>query len=203
MNKREKGAISSFSQDELAALKKYQTLLTSWNKKFSFTATPDSNIFMSLIAPSAWLGKNYSESKNLAIADFGSGPGIPGLPMAIIDRDNRYILIESNGKKAGFMKKVVSELKLANVTVLHGRFSPKTEIDPVDRIVSRAAGEIVEVLSLFAGKTNSGAEAYFFKGSDADEEIINLQTTDPAARCEVLKTPDWFGNLRVVNIFNI
>ena len=79
---------------------------------------PRSGDFWPLIAPSAWLGKIYSQENIGRVADFGSGPGIPGLVMALVDSNNEYLLIESSGKKVGFMRNVISGLSLGNVKVL-------------------------------------------------------------------------------------
>ena len=155
-------AVAHFTSDELEVLERYQSHIIKWNKKFSFTSIPDQEIFERLVAPSAWLGKVYAQEDIGLVVDFGSGPGIPGLVMALIDRNNEYLLIESSGKKAGFMRNVISALSLANVEVLDKRFTLSSQIEPVNRIVSRAAGEISEVLKLFSGKAETGASADFF-----------------------------------------
>ena len=200
---KEEEAAAHFTPIELEVLEKYQFYLIKWNKKFSFTSIPDEEIFVRLIAPSAWLGKMYSQEDIGLVADFGSGPGIPGLVMALVDSNNEYLLIESSGKKAGFMKNVVSSLSLGNVKVLGKRFTPSSQIEQVDRIVSRAAGEISEVLQLFSGKTRAGASADFFKGSDAEEEVRKAEALLPRVKTSYRDVPAWFEGLKIVRVENI
>ena len=199
---REEEATAHFTPIELEVLEKYQSHLIKWNKKFSFTSIPDQEIFGRLIAPSAWLGKIYSREDIGLVADFGSGPGIPGLVMALVDSNNEYLLIESSGKKAGFMKNVVSGLSLSNISIFDKRFTPSSQIEPVDRIVSRAAGEISEVLQLFSGKTRAGASADFFKGSDAEEEVRKVEALTPEVKTSLRDVPAWFDGLKVVRVEN-
>ena len=178
----------------------YVAELLRWNKKISLTSVPDNKVFVDLAAPSAWLGAQYSKEKIGVIADFGTGPGFPGIPMAIADPNNRYLLIDSIGKKTGFIKHCIRLLELKNAEVLETRMTEKTKMEPVDRIVSRAAGEIGEILRLFKGKAKSGAIADFFKGNDAEEEIEKARKENPAIKAQIIKTPDWFGGLRIVRI---
>ena len=51
------------------------------------------------------------------LADLGTGPGLPGIPLAIALPDLRVTLVESNGKKARFLREAVRQLKLANAEV--------------------------------------------------------------------------------------
>lgn len=199
----EEGAAAFFSPNERDRLHRYRDMLIKWNQKFSFTSIPNGEVFDRLIAPSAWLGKIYSQEEVGRIADFGSGVGIPGLVMALIDSCGEYILIESNGKKAGFMRSVISSFSLGNVHIFDKRFNSSSRIEPVNRIVSRAAGEVAEVLTLFRGKTKEGASADFFKGSDAGDELQTVKTSLPGTVAFCRDVPHWFHALKVVRVENI
>ena len=76
------------------------------------------------------------------LADIGSGPGFPGIPLKIARPELELCLVESNVKKGTFLAEVVRELKLANSRVLISRYEELgEEIAPLDYVCSRAVGE--------------------------------------------------------------
>jgi 16S rRNA (guanine527-N7)-methyltransferase len=111
----------SFRQSE--QLLAYLGLLLKWNAKTNLTAIRE---------PEQIVRRHFGESLALAelvdelagietAADLGSGAGFPGLPLAIICPEVKVALIESQNKKATFLKEVVRTLDLANVSVLNQR----------------------------------------------------------------------------------
>ncbi len=102
---------------------RYLDLLLKWNAKMNLTAVRRADDMVtrhfgeSFFAAKEWLSAD--DVKN--VIDLGSGAGFPGLPMAIYAPQTRVTLIESQNKKATFMKEVVRELALANVNVFAGR----------------------------------------------------------------------------------
>lgn len=191
----------------LCKLQKFSEELARWNRKFSFTKAHDDQIFEKLVAPSAWLGMRYAEEGKIGlVADFGCGPGIPGLPMAMADIGDRYLLIDANSKKIRFVKHCVAVLGLASaerVETRQVRLTGATPMAPVDRLVTRAAGDMLSVIGLWEGKVKPGGAADFFKGTDAREEAEALLAARPGARIERIKTPDWFKNLSVVRVHGV
>ncbi len=184
------------SELQRTGLEKYESELKIWNRRFSLTSIPDEEIFIRLIAPSVWLALQLSQHPPGLIADFGSGPGIPGMPMALIDKSQKFLLIESNGKRAGFMRHAKTLLGLSSVNLFHGRLTNKDQLQGVDLVVSRAAGEIVDVMGILPGVSHG----IFFKGSDSGEEISNAREAYENVSINILKTPDWFGNLKVIEV---
>ena len=101
----------------------YLDLLLKWNAKTNLTAIRE---------PEPIVRRHFGESLALAelvdelagietAADLGSGAGFPGLPLAIFCPEIKVTLIESQNKKATFLKEVVRTLDLANVSVLNQR----------------------------------------------------------------------------------
>src|SRR5882762_7626501 len=71
------------------------------------------------------------------LADVGTGAGFPGLPLAVVNPERRFSLIESNGKKIRFVQHAARELGLENVEGLHGRVEA-LRAQPFDTVVARA-----------------------------------------------------------------
>lgn len=194
---------ATFGDETYGKLIQFEEELIKWNRKFSFTSVPDSEIFHRLIAPSAWLGVEYAKERVGEVADFGCGPGIPGAVMAIVDSANKYLLYDSNEKKIGFVRHILSIpgiLGGSEAKAFALRVTPESIIEPVNRLVTRAAGRMEEVLELWRGKVRPGGVADFYKGDDAEGEIESLMKSYPQASSEVLETPGWFGKLRIVRI---
>ena len=202
MSAREVDFSSLFGDEAYRRLTAYADIIAKWNRKIALTSVPESEIIQKLIAPSAWLGMLYAKEEIGVVADFGSGPGIPGIPMAIMDPENHYLLVESVGKKSEFIRYCIGALGLdrEKVRPLNVRLTSASQIGPVNRLVSRAAGEMLETLELCRGKTTQGAVADFFKGTDAEGEFERLRVKHPSAMMKSLETPDWFENLRIVRV---
>ncbi|VAX23492.1 hypothetical protein MNBD_NITROSPINAE02-345, partial [hydrothermal vent metagenome] len=148
----------------------------------------------------------YAREKVGTVADFGCGPGIPGAVMAMADNSNRYTLFDSNEKKIGFLRHCLSKTEImgaSDVKAYKIRLTPESRIDQVDRLVTRAAGEMKDVIGLWKGKVRKGGVADFFKGEDAKEEIEALVEIYPAVRYQIMDTPSWFGKLQIIRITNV
>jgi 16S rRNA (guanine527-N7)-methyltransferase len=194
--------VSLFGDDAYKKLTAYADIIAKWNRKISLTSIPGHEVMRKLIAPSAWLGMLYGGEKIGVVADFGSGPGIPGIPMAIMDANNNYLMVESSGKKCEFIRYCIGALGLdrQRVSPFNIRLTSASQVGPVARMVSRAAGEMLETVELWKGKTAEGAAYDFFKGADALEEFARLRGKYPQATMEMLETPDWFENLKVARV---
>lgn len=102
-----------------AKLLAYIELLAKWNRAYNLTAVRD---------PAEMVPRHLLDSLAIlpfvhgsTLADLGSGAGLPGIPLAIARPDLAVTLVESNGKKARFLREVVRSLPLANVEVVEAR----------------------------------------------------------------------------------
>jgi 16S rRNA (guanine527-N7)-methyltransferase len=108
------------SELQLDQLNRHYQLLTSWNRRLNLTRIEDleevvrfhycESLYVSTVLP----------PNPLEICDLGSGAGFPGIPLAVIRPDIKVTLIESDQRKAVFLREAARELK--NVKVLPARF---------------------------------------------------------------------------------
>lgn len=107
--------------DDLAIerLLAYVELLERWNAAYNLTAVRD---------PLEMVARHLLDSLTIAphvrgttLADLGSGAGLPGIPLAIIAPERNVLLVDSNGKKARFLREAVRRLELAQVKVAESR----------------------------------------------------------------------------------
>lgn len=98
------------SAEQLTKLEQHYALLTRWNEKMNLTRIRKLEDVVKLhYCESLFLGRSLPEGQ-LHIADVGSGAGFPGIPVAILRPDCRVDLVESNQRKAVFLKEASREL---------------------------------------------------------------------------------------------
>lgn len=167
--------LSQLSLDAALAtpLLDYLALLARWNATYNLTAIRD---------PHEMLGKHLLDSLAMqpfvqelgTLADLGTGPGLPGIPLAIAAPALQVTLVESNGKKARFLREVVRQLKLTNVQVAESRieaFQPGTTFDA---ITARALATLPLILQLGGHLLDDGGRLLAMKGQVPDAEIAAL-----------------------------
>ena len=123
-------------------IQQYIRILLRWNEKLNLTAIRN---------PLEILYRHFCESMFAAgaipvdkgrIADIGSGPGFPGIPLKILRPELELCLVESNVKKGTFLAEVVRGLQLSGTRVLISRYEELgEELAPLEFVCSRAVGE--------------------------------------------------------------
>ena len=104
------------------ALGNYIDLFMKWNHAFSFSKYEGfDEIVQNLIMPSLATSQLSQLKTYDRVIDLGSGPGIPGIPLAIARPDLTVTMLESGEHQVEFMNLCIRELKLSNCNVLHGR----------------------------------------------------------------------------------
>jgi 16S rRNA (guanine527-N7)-methyltransferase len=155
---------------QVACIQEYIRILRHWNEKLNLTAIRD---------PLEILHRHFCESMYAAVripvfgrlADIGSGPGFPGIPLKILRPEIELFLVESNIKKGTFLAEVVRELGLSNARVLISRYEELgEELAPLDFVCSRALGEFDTFLKWSASVQLSAQRLLLWVGGrDLDE----------------------------------
>ena len=104
------------------------------------------------------------------LIDMGSGPGLPGIPLAIARPETRMILAEPRGGRAEFLSEVCAQLGLRNVEI----YAHKVGSDypgRVSGVITRAVGTISQTLERVAACLAPGGRMIFMKGPDCGPEI--------------------------------
>jgi 16S rRNA (guanine527-N7)-methyltransferase len=173
----------SVDSHQVFLIQQYIKTLIRWNEKLNLTAIRD---------PLEILYRHFCESMFAAgaipvdkgrLADIGSGPGFPGIPLKIIRPELELCLVESNIKKGTFLAEVVRELKLTNSRVLISRYEELSEeVAPLDFVCSRAVGEFGPFLE-WAGSNRVQAHqvVLWIGGRDLSEvqKIRNWEWREP------------------------
>jgi 16S rRNA (guanine527-N7)-methyltransferase len=146
--------------------------LVRWNKAYNLTA---------ITQPQAMLTHHLLDSLAVhadlvgeRIADVGTGAGFPGLPLALLEPERRFTLIDSNGKKIRFVAHAARTLGLANVDALQARVEALSPIESFDTVVARAFAPLPELLEKIAPLAGPTTRVLAMKGKRPDEELAAL-----------------------------
>ncbi len=113
--------------------------------------------------------QHFQNSKR--ILDAGTGAGFPGIPLALVLPDVRFILSESTQKKARFLDSVVESLDLHNVRVTSERAEQVALNHHMDVITARALAPVVRIIDLFRSALKQGSRLVLYKGPDVESEL--------------------------------
>jgi 16S rRNA (guanine527-N7)-methyltransferase len=145
----------------------YIDLLLKWNSKIALTTVTDPiEIVRFHFGESLFAASCYKFEKS-RLADVGSGPGFPGLPLAMLVPDLEVKLIESNQKKCAFLNEVCRQVDISNASVLCGRMA---SVDSTfDFVTARALGSFDELLPWVGQRlTRRGRLILWLGESDAE-----------------------------------
>src|SRR4051794_13533165 len=142
------------------------------------------------------------------VADAGSGPGFPGIPLSLALPETQFTLLESTQKKARFLESVVRRLELSNVQVAAERAEDWLAKHRVAIVVSRAVAPLLRGVPLFAPALRGGARVLFYKGPDVTNEIAEAapETNKRQLRLRVIERyglPDDLGARTIVEMTRV
>jgi len=170
--RRELGASKIVLSDaQVASVQQYIGILQRWNEKLNLTAIRDPlEILHRHFCESMFAGASVPINSG-RLADIGSGPGFPGLPLKILRPELQLFLVESNIKKGTFLAEVIRELGLTNARVLISRYEELgEELAPLDFVCSRAVGDFGPFLEWAASdRVSAGQVVLWIGGRDLDE----------------------------------
>ncbi|HXR76809.1 MAG TPA: 16S rRNA (guanine(527)-N(7))-methyltransferase RsmG [Bryobacteraceae bacterium] len=105
------------------------------------------------------------------VLDAGTGAGFPGIPLAAILPETKFVLSESVQKKARFVETAAQKLGMGNVAVLPVRAEDVLKSERFEIVTGRALAPLNKALPLFAPALKRGARVLLYKGPDLEEEI--------------------------------
>jgi 16S rRNA (guanine527-N7)-methyltransferase len=176
----------------LEQLVRYLALLRKWNAAYNLTAVRDAVEMrvqhiadcLAVVEPL----RRHAAGRPLRILDVGSGGGLPGVVLAVVEPRWDVSCVDSVGKKAAFIRQVAGELALPNLHALHARVEVLPG-SPFDVITSRAFASLADFVRLTRPLLALGGTWMAMKGHRPTDEIAALPADIDVFHVEPLVVP--------------
>jgi len=154
----------------------YVALLAKWNRSYNLTAIrePQAMVRQHLLDSLAVLPHLPLAEESGRLADAGSGAGLPGIPLALARPQWSVALIESNQKKAAFLRQATIELGMKNIEVHDGRVEAWRPASLFALVISRAFAELAEFVASCRHLVAPAGTLAAMKGKRPDAELNRL-----------------------------
>lgn len=176
------------SETQLQQCVAYVTLLDKWNSAYNLTSVRDpqemliKHVLDSLVVAPHLTGDNF--------IDVGTGPGLPGVLLAIYYPDKQFTLLDSLGKRIRFLNQVKLQLSLNNVTPLQSRVEEHQPVQGYDGVISRAFASLNDMLSWCKHLPAVNGQFFAMKGAAVQEEIAALPNFVKVMAIKNLQVPE-------------
>lgn len=163
--------LTSFEKEQLYI---YMNEILKWNEKINLTAIKEENEFIvKHFIDSLTINKYLQKYQD--IIDIGTGAGFPGIPLAIANKNKKFLLIDSVNKKLNVIKDINEKLKLNNVDIIHTRAedlaNKESYREKYDVATTRAVSSIPTILEYMLPFLKIGGQAICMKGPNYEEEL--------------------------------
>ncbi len=175
----------SVDNNTIGKLLQFQKLLGKWNQIYNLSSIRDPLAIVQLHLLDSLAVHQYISG--MCVADVGTGAGLPGIPLALMNNEKRFCLIDSDSKKTRFVQQVAIELKLKNVTVVHGRVEDIDLNRKVDTVITRAFSSLSDIQAKTRHLLVNGGLILALKGKSPVQELKQIAVADYTIRA--LKVP--------------
>jgi 16S rRNA (guanine527-N7)-methyltransferase len=186
------------TQQQQQQLINYVLLMHKWNKTYNLTSVRD---------PRQMVIKHIIDSivvapflENVCYIDVGTGPGLPGIPLAIMCPDKQFVLLDSLGKRVRFMKQVAYELKINNIQPVQSRVEDFVPDVKIDGVLSRAFASLKDMLHWCQHLVDSDGVFLALKGQLPTSELNELPLGFILQDTIKLNVPGLDGERHIVKI---
>ena len=185
--------LTDLQKDQLIQLVQ---LLNKWNKAYNLTSVRD---------PQEMLVKHILDSIVVSLylqgdrfIDVGTGPGLPGLPLAIINPTKQFVLLDSLGKRISFIRNAVRELGLTNVEPVLSRVEEYQPEQKFDGVLSRAFASLKDMTDWCHHLPKENGYFYALKGIYQEDEINELNEKYTIQEVIKLHVPELIGERHLI-----
>ena len=171
-------------------------LLNKWNKAYNLTSVRDpqemlvKHILDSIVVSPYLQGDRF--------IDVGTGPGLPGLPLAIINPTKQFVLLDSLGKRISFIRNAVRELGLTNVEPILSRVEEYQPEQKFDGVLSRAFASLKDMTDWCHHLPKKDGYFYALKGIYHEDEVQELDKKFEVKDVITLNVPELIGERHLI-----
>ena len=185
------------SDAQIDQLLRFADLILKWNKTHNLTAITDPEQIVSKhLLDSLSICSSFPEGK---VLDVGSGAGLPGIPLAIVNNQQDFTLIDSSLKRIAFIREVKRELALTNIKAIHSRVEDFEE-GLFDVITSRAFSSLHTMLHQTKHLLADTGCWFAMKGTVPIEEINEIGSAFEVQKTIKLSVPGLNAERHIIQI---
>ncbi len=186
------------TNEQITALVKLVLLVNKWNKTYNLTSVRDpQEMLIKHILDSIVVAPHISGSR---VIDVGTGPGFPGLPLAIMLPNVEFVLLDSLGKRIRFIKQAVFELGLCNVTAVQSRVEDYQPEQAFDNVLSRAFASLHDMLTWCTHLVSADGQFLALKGQIDEQELKQIPNNFIINTRIALTVPQLEGERHLIHI---
>lgn len=192
-----------FDARQLDLLEAYVEALLDTNKVINLISRKNEDeVWVNHILHSLSIVKVIKFLPNQNVLDFGTGGGLPGIPLAIAFPETQFLLVDSIGKKVKAVKNMAERIGLKNVETKHTRVENLDQ--KFDFAVSRAVTALPTIRGWLKGKLNKGKSSelpnglIYIKGGDFEEELKQINRPHKIWHMSDWFEPEFFETKKVV-----
>jgi 16S rRNA (guanine527-N7)-methyltransferase len=188
----------ALTEHQVNQLIEYVELLSKWNKAYNLTSIREPNdMLIKHIMDSLMIGPLLQGNHFI---DVGTGPGLPGIPLAIMYPDKQFVLLDSLGKRITFLKQVIFQLKLNNVTPIQSRVERYQPELAFDGVLSRAFASLLDMINWCQHLINGEGRFYALKGLAPTDELSQLPENIKLINSHIIKVPQLLAERHLVEL---
>lgn len=185
----------SLTDQQKQQLVDFVQLLDKWNKAYNLTSVRDPNEMLVKHIMDSLVVSPYLQGNSFI--DVGTGPGLPGIPLAIANPDKHFVLLDSLGKRIRFIQQVLLKLGIKNVMPVQSRVEEYTE-QQFDGVLSRAFASLNDMVNWCYHLPNENGLFYALKGVYHSDELSEIDKAINVSDLIKLEVPELIGERHLV-----
>jgi 16S rRNA (guanine527-N7)-methyltransferase len=186
----------SVNDRQITSLLSFLQLMQKWGKTYNLTAIRDLRAAVDLHLLDSLAVSPFLEGR--VILDVGTGAGLPGVPLAILHPEMRFVLLDASAKKLRFVRQVTMELGLRNVEIVVARVEDAVFDHRFDRVMARAFASLLDIRRLASRFLTPEGRILALKGRLAEQEMAAVR--DGVLGIHALKVPGLDAERHVVEL---
>lgn len=164
--------LDELAPDRAHQLARYLVMLDKWNQRIGLTAIKDpQQMVVRHILDSVAIARWLSGGR---IADVGTGPGLPGIPLAVVRPDKHFCLLDSRNRRIQFVRQACWDIGISNTEAVAERVESYRPENKFDTLVARAFSSLDRLRLCTQALCQPGTRLVAMKGRLPQEEIDAL-----------------------------
>lgn len=172
---------------QIERLALFLKLLARWNRAYNLTAVREPEAMVRLHILDSATALDFL--RGLSVLDAGTGAGLPGIPLAVLDPAREFTLLDSSGKKIRFLRHVLAELALGNARAEAARAESCEAGRAFDTVICRAFSDLRGFVQRCGSLAAAGGRLVAMKGRYPDAELAAVPAGWRVARVEPVSVP--------------